>query len=227
MNILILNDCVSPDTDTFSLLRGICHGIQKSHEIEWVNIHDLNMKNCRKCFKCQPCGECVLPEDDAHEIGRKIFKTDALVIGLEFPIQNISLQLKNLFDRCASNIAVQKMDGNITPWRKDRPVAIASLKTRSLVARIFNRMVGNDHCYLMRTLKDGGFKLICNFGVRPNKKIIHRELLFEKAIFLGSRLFHNDICSLNFLVYMHSFYSLYQNLIRKTMASLKTHVLEK
>jgi len=32
-------------------------------------------------MKCRPDGECSLPEDDAHRVGRKIKEADGLIVG--------------------------------------------------------------------------------------------------------------------------------------------------
>jgi multimeric flavodoxin WrbA len=174
MKVLILNDCVSKNTETFVLLKGICDEIEVPYEIEWANIHDLDMQPCKKCLKCQPCGECILPEDDAHKIGRKIFVADALVVGLESSPQSVSVPFEMLLDRCTSSIAFRDRQGKTCPWRKGRTAVIASSGETANMTRTPTRRADIRRYPLLRTLDAGGFKLISNVGERP-KKVFQRK----------------------------------------------------
>ena len=51
------------------------------------------------CLRCRPNKECVLNEDDAQIMGRKIDKADVLIIGTPTYWGNMTAILKNLFDR--------------------------------------------------------------------------------------------------------------------------------
>lgn len=189
MKVLIVNDCISKKTGAFALLKSIFYGIAEQHEIEWVNVHDLNMQPCRKCLKCRPCGECILPEDDAHRIGRKMFAADALVIGLNSTLQNVSLPFETLLDRCKSAIAFQDRQGKICPWRKGRSVAVASLEITENMPQTPTGRNDIGHPPLLRTLKEGGFKLVGNIAERRPKNSIPEELPMLQARSLGHRLF--------------------------------------
>lgn len=156
MKVLILNDCVSKNSEAFVLLKGICDGIEVPHEIEWANIHDLDMQPCNKCHKCQPCGECVLPEDDAHRIGRKIFVADALVVGLESSPKRVSTPFEMLLDRCTTDIAFQNRQGKTCPWRKGRTAVIASFVEKANITKMPTRKADIRRYPLLRTLDAGG-----------------------------------------------------------------------
>lgn len=154
MRVLILNDRVHENNDSLTVLKSFCDGIDPPHEIAWVNIHELSMHACTKCDKCHPCGECVLPEDDAHEISRLIFSSDALVIGLDSSLANLSSAFRILLDRCMSAISFQNQEGKTCPWRKGRPAVVVSLENTDSMEQRPDGTVDNS---LSQTLELGGF----------------------------------------------------------------------
>jgi multimeric flavodoxin WrbA len=188
MKALILNDGVSENAGAFDLLKGICDGIAAQHEIEWVNIHELHHQPCQNCLKCHPYGECVLPEDDAHRIGRMIFSADALVIGLDSSLEDLSFRFRMLLDRCMAAIAFQNKQGEICPWRKGRAVVVASLgRVESSMPEPITEI---DRFYspLLRTLEAGGFEVIGTIEVNAGQDSSVKLLSIEQARVLGCRL---------------------------------------
>lgn len=172
MKVLVLNDLVSQKPDELYLLRNICDGIGPPHEIMWVNIRDLDMCPCKKCHKCRPCGECVLPEDDAHKIGRILFSADALVIGLDTTKNTPSSPFRTLLDRCDAAITFQNRQGEISPWRKGRPATVVPVEGADNTAPA--PRIDVDHYPLLQTLKAGGFKMM--------------DVLTPEAILMGTAL---------------------------------------
>jgi multimeric flavodoxin WrbA len=127
VNVMILNDHCARNTTELNLLKGLCDGILAPHEIQWVDAHELEVQPCQKCEKCHPFGECVLTEDDAHRFGRLLFATDALVVGLSGDTPNLTATCHALLERCRSALAYMDRNGDIRPWRKNRPAAVATL----------------------------------------------------------------------------------------------------
>ena len=99
MGVLILNGSPRKKGTVAMLLKNMSDAVSQKKEVEWVDVYDLEMKPCIACMKCRPDGECLLPEDDAHIVGRKIKAADGLIVGTPTHWGNMSSQLKVLFDR--------------------------------------------------------------------------------------------------------------------------------
>lgn len=160
MKVLILNDCSAGKTGAFDLLSGICDGIAAPHEIEWVDIHSLNLRPCLRCLKCRPCGECIQPEDDGHRVGRMLYEADALVVGLPVSPNTISSQFQTLLERCMATIAFQNRQGKISPWRKGRVAIVASMATADRFMVEPGDGTGHVPVLLNQVLKAGGFNVL-------------------------------------------------------------------
>jgi len=188
MRVLILNDRVHKNTGAVNLLKSLCDGIDPPHEISWVNIHELSMQPCDGCLKCRPCGECILPEDDAHETGRILFTTDALVIGLDSSLENLSPSFRILLDRCMATVAFQDQQGKTCPWRKGRPAVVVSLEKTQSIVQEPNQGADIIHNSLLRFLELGGFKMLGTLAVPLKKHSSPEMLLLSQARSMGCRL---------------------------------------
>ncbi len=129
MKVLVLNGSPRENGTVASLLKAIAEGIAQNHETEWVDVYDLKMQPCRACMKCRPDGDCVLPDDDAHAVGRKIKDADGLVVGTPTHWRNMSAQLKLLFDRNVPVFMGEKSNGMPLPRQKGKPAAIVTACT--------------------------------------------------------------------------------------------------
>jgi uncharacterized protein (TIGR02266 family) len=159
MEVLVIIDFTSREVDLVDVVKNICAEIGPRHNITWFNVNSLDMQACTKCLKCQPCGECVLPEDDAHKVSRKLFAADALVIGVNSSLKKLSRPFVDLLRRCINSVAFQNKKGTIRPWREGRPALILSYeKAECKTPRLTQ---GDDilHCPLLRILDAGGFEL--------------------------------------------------------------------
>lgn len=158
MNVLILNDHCVKNPAELKLLKGLCDGIVASHKIQWVDAHQLEVQPCQNCQKCHPFGECVLPEDDAHHIGRLLFAADALVLGLSANAPNLTVAGSALLERCRSALAYRDENGASHPWRKHRPAAVIALGA----AKAARPGAGTDPLRpgLRSMLNTGGFTLV-------------------------------------------------------------------
>lgn len=188
MRVLILNDRVHKKTGALNLLKSLCDGIAPPHEISWVNIHDLSMQTCEGCLKCRPCGECVLPEDNGHEMSRMIFSADALVIGLDSSLENLSPVFKNLLDRSISAVEFQNQQGKTCPWRKGRPAVVVSLEKTDRISPEPSQRADIIHNSLLWFLESGGFKTLGTLAVPLKEHSSPEMLLLSQARSMGSRL---------------------------------------
>lgn len=189
MRILVLNGSPRKNGTVHSLLRQITQGIPSGHDVEWVEVCALTMKNCTGCMACRKTKECVLPEDDAHVIGRKIGAANALVIGTPVYWGNMCAPLKQLFDRNVPVFMDESPKGIPIPQQKGKKAALATACTSPWP---FNFILPQSRGAL-RAVKEvlhyGGYKVVGSVvqpGTKSGKPIPDR--FKTKARRLGSKL---------------------------------------
>lgn len=99
MKILIING--SPRVN--GLTAGILHTLEKSlitqgADVEFYNLSELSMSQCRGCCACYTTGHCLM-NDDAEKISHAIEEADGLVLGTPTYASNVSGYMKVLIDR--------------------------------------------------------------------------------------------------------------------------------
>ncbi len=130
MKILVLNGSPRKNGTVALLLKAVTEPLSAQHEVEWVDVSGLNMKNCTACMVCREKEICVMPEDDAHVVGNKIQQADALVIGTPTHWGNMSAALKLLFDRNVPVFMGESPLGMPVPRQKGkRAVAVTACTT--------------------------------------------------------------------------------------------------
>lgn len=188
--VLILNGSPRKGGIISTLLKEVIKGLrEKNNEIEWVDIYNLQMEPCIACMKCRPDGECMLPKDDAHIIGKKIKEADALVIGTPTYWGNMSSQLKVLFERNVPVFMGEKPNGiPIAKQKGKRAVIVVSCTT----PWPFNFIAAESRgavSAVKEVLHYGGYRIrgkIVKPGTKKNSNISRRIL--NKARKMGSSL---------------------------------------
>ncbi|MCF8075038.1 MAG: flavodoxin family protein, partial [Desulfotignum sp.] len=94
MKIVILNGSPRKKGTVAKLLKAVAEPITNKHDTEWIDVCKLDMTFCTACMACRDKGSCVLPEDDAHRVGKKIQQADALVMGTPTHWGNMCAPLK-------------------------------------------------------------------------------------------------------------------------------------
>ena len=99
MKIVIING--SPRVN--GLTAGILHVIEKDlislgAEVEFYNLSELTMSQCRGCCACYTTGRCVM-DDDAEKLSHEIESADGLILGTPTYASNVSGYMKLLIDR--------------------------------------------------------------------------------------------------------------------------------
>lgn len=188
MRILVLNGSPHKNGTVANLLKSIVHGTSDRHEVEWIDLYELNIKPCTACMKCRPDKECILPQDDGHLLGRKIRDADGLIVGTPTHWGNMSTQLKLLFDRNVPVFMGEKPNGMPYPRQKGKPAVIVTACTTPWP---FN-FIANESRGAIRAVNEvlhyGGYRLmgtVVKAGSK-NNPIISASLL-NKAKKLGSR----------------------------------------
>lgn len=188
MRILVLNGSPHKNGTVAKLLNGVVEGISDDHEVEWINVYELNIKPCIGCMKCRSDQECCLPEDDGHIVGGKIRDADGLIVGTPTHWGNMSAQLKLLFDRNVPVFMGEKPNGIPCPRQKGKPAVIAAACTTPWP---FNFIAAESRGAIRSVneiLHYGGYRVmgkIVKAGTKAKPEI--PEGLLRKAKMLGNR----------------------------------------
>lgn len=99
MKVLVLfgGPRIGKNTDT--MLKAYLEGVGSEHEIERINIKDLNIKPCTACYGCERNGECII-HDDMDWIYEKLENADAIIFASPIFFNSITSISKTLIDRC-------------------------------------------------------------------------------------------------------------------------------
>ena len=138
---------------------------------------------------CRKKETCILPEDDAHIVGRKIQDADALVIGTPTHWGNMCAPLKLLFDRNVPVFMGESPRGIPVPRQKGKRAVVVTACTTPWP---FNFILPESRGAI-RAVKEvlhyGGYKTVGTVtkpGTKKSKEI--SSSLKSKAGRLGRKL---------------------------------------
>lgn len=132
--------------NTAKMLRQVIEGAKSTGaETEFVNLFDLNYKDCISCYACKlrdskSFGHCMV-NDELKPLLERIEQSDAIVLGSPVYYANLSGQMRSFTDR----LLFQYLDYG----GKGRGPKPKNFKT-ALIAT----MNGNDASYVERGVKD-------------------------------------------------------------------------
>ncbi len=189
MKLLVLNGSPRKRGTVASLLKQVAAPLTAEHDIEWIDAGKLEMKFCTACMVCREKEACILPEDDAHRVGKKIQDADALIIGTPTHWGNMSAPLKLLFDRNIPVFMGESPNGIPQPRQKGkRAVIVAACTTPWPFNFIFPQSRGAIRA-VKEVLHYGGYKIVGTISKPGTKKA--KEIppsLMAKAKRLGEKL---------------------------------------
>jgi len=189
MKVLVLNGSPRKNGTVSSLLKAITEPLSAGHEIEWIDLCRLNMKYCTACMVCREKETCILPEDDAHIVGKKIQVADALVIGTPTHWGNMCAPLKLLFDRNVPVFMGESPGGIPVPRQKGKRAVIVTACTTPWP---FNFILPESRGAIRavkEVLKYGGYKTVGTItkpGTKKSNEI--SSSLTTRARRLGNKL---------------------------------------
>jgi len=189
MKILVLNGSPRRNGTVASLLKLVTESIPAEHDIEWIDVCKLKMKYCTACMACREKEKCILPEDDAHIVGKKIQDADALIIGTPTHWGNMCAPLKLLFDRNVPVFMGESPSGMPVPRQKGKRAVVVTACTTPWP---FNFILPESRGAI-RAVKEvlhyGGYKTVGTItkpGTKKLKKI--SPSLTTRAKCLGNKL---------------------------------------
>lgn len=189
MQVQVLNGSPRKHGMVAGLLRQIVAGLPNDCEVVWRDVCSLDMAFCSACMQCRDKGHCVLPEDDAHRVGREIAAADALVIGTPTHWGNMSAPLKLLLDRNVPLFMDESPSGIPKPQQRGKPAALAIACTTPWPLNFLLPESRGAARAVSEVLHYGGYRIVGKV-VRPGSKNASEipDRLGWRARRLGSRL---------------------------------------
>ena len=189
MKILVLNGSPRKKGTVVSLIQAVTDSLSTGHDIERVDVCNLNMKFCTSCMACRDKETCILPEDDAHIVGKKIQNADALVIGTPTHWGNMCAPLKLLFDRNVPVFMGESPKGMPVPRQKGkRAIIVTACTTPWPFNFIFPESRGAIRA-VREVLHYGGYKIVGTITKPGTKKSTEiSSSLTAKARRFGEKL---------------------------------------
>lgn len=189
MKILVLNGSPRQNGTVATLLKSVTESLSTRHDIEWIHVCKLEMKYCTACMACREKEKCILPEDDAHIVGKKIQDADALIIGTPTHWGNMSSPLKLLFDRNVPVFMGESPKGMPEPRQKGKSAVVVTACTTPWP---FNFILPESRGAI-RSVKEvlhyGGYKTVGTITKAGTKKSTEISTsLMKKAKHLGEKL---------------------------------------
>lgn len=184
MKILFLNGSPRKTGNSVKILKAIERGINKEYSVDWIDVFNLTVKPCTGCFGCRPNKVCVLPEDDAQVMARKINEADVLIIGTPNYWGNMVGPLKNLFDRNVTTFEDFSTGRFAKPRQKGKKAIVVAT---SAAPWPFNGK-GTVNS-VIKVLKGGAYRIagVINYGGTGLQKDVSLKVL-QKAEKMGSSL---------------------------------------
>jgi multimeric flavodoxin WrbA len=190
MNVLILNGGPRAKGRTATILREMETGAQEAGaEVSWVDVYKLEIAPCRGCLKCRPDGECILPEDDAHALARRVHAADALVVGSPTYWGNVSGPLKTVFDRTVP-VFEYFGEGLPKPVQKGKRAAIVTTSNAPPPVHLMASQSRGAVRAMRTVLRSGGYRIAgtINLPGRLGQPGPVPERVLARARRLGARL---------------------------------------
>lgn len=189
MKILVLNGSPRQNGTVALLLKAVTESLSTGHEVEWIDVCKLNMKFCTGCMVCREKESCILPEDDAHTVGKKIQEADALVVGTPTHWGNMCAPLKLLFDRNVPVFMGESPRGIPVPRQKGKHAVVVTACTTPWPFNFILPESRGAIRAIREVLHYGGYKIVGTIAKPGTKKSKGFSSSFtEKAKRLGKVL---------------------------------------
>ena len=189
MKVLVLNGSPRKSGTVASLLKALTESLSSGHDVEWIDVCKLDMKYCTACMACREKETCILTEDDAHAVGKKIQDADALVIGTPTHWGNMCSPLKLLFDRNVPVFMGESSKGIPVPKQKGKRAVIVTACTTPWPFKFILPESRGAIRAVKEVLHYGGYKIVGTIAKPGTKKSTEiSSSLLAKAKRLGEKL---------------------------------------
>jgi putative NADPH-quinone reductase len=156
---LIINASPHSSGPTATVLGTLENRLAQLYEIERVDLGARAITPCTGCARCRPDGRCVLPRDEATELGEKIAQADLLAIGTPCYWGNIPSTLKAVFDRNVTTFE-HFLKGTPTPkLRGKKAIVLVTAGSPFPYSRLANQAGGTLRA-IRTPLESGGIRIL-------------------------------------------------------------------
>ena len=189
MKVLILNGSPRKSGKVSQILHTMEKRLQDDgNETEFVDVNMLNFKCCIGCMKCRKSGNCILPLDDAHNIGEALQNCDAVIVGSPVYWGNINGKLKCLFDRQVAVMMGENKMGIPIPLLKGKKAIVVNTCTTPFPFNILAGQSTKAYTAVKEILSYSGVKIkgklmiggTKNMGELPVRVLKRAEKLADK-----------------------------------------------
>ena len=98
--VLVISTSLRPRSNSEALADEFVEGaLESGNEVEKVTLRGKDIRFCKGCLVCQKTQECVIKDDDAPEIVRKMYEADVICFATPIYYYEMSGQMKTLLDR--------------------------------------------------------------------------------------------------------------------------------
>ena len=98
-NVIIISSTPRVGGNSEVLANEFARGSREAgHNVEIINLRELNLKYCVGCYYCHSHDKCV-HNDEMNNIGEKLLKADVIVFATPVYFYSMSGQLKVFIDR--------------------------------------------------------------------------------------------------------------------------------
>lgn len=193
MKALIINGSARKNGNTAALLERVRMKFKKvSIDVEWINLVDLRIEDCRGCLACKKNDRCEI-DDDMQTIYEKIQEADFIVLGSPVYMGAETGRAKSFVDRLYAFMRFAEKKGvfesNLKKGKKAIVVFSCGLKDGYIVynhlnVRYFNTFVRLLGCDDMRSFIIPSFYLVeKNKGSHDSHPL--KQFLDETSRFIG------------------------------------------
>jgi len=101
--VLVISTSLRARSNSEALADEFVRGaLEAGNEVEKVTLKGKDIHFCKGCLVCQKTQKCVIKDDDAPEIVRKMYEADAICFATPIYYYEMSGQMKTLIDRVNS-----------------------------------------------------------------------------------------------------------------------------
>ena len=180
MKIVIINGSPRINGFTATILHEIERNlINKDVSVEYFNLSELSIQQCRGCCSCFALGKCII-DDYGDKLSNIIANSDGLVLGTPTYASNVSGYMKTLIDR--GHFVIEHLLKN----KQCITVVTGENYGKNDASKILNKLVLFSGGYLSSKIAINAL-----FEIRPVLSIKHKKICKNASIKLHDSINKN------------------------------------
>lgn len=161
MKVVVLNASPRPKGNISQMLCAMQEELlARGDQVEFIDVCKLQVRPCIGCMKCRSAKKCVLAEDDSQRVMKLLQECDGLIVGSPCYWDNMTGQLKVLFDRMAYGMLDDSGHGFPKPLLKGKRAIIISTSTTPWPFNILFKQSAGAVRAIKEVIGWSGFKIV-------------------------------------------------------------------